>query len=1280
MKNKFIKILSALLVLSFLVTTFSVFSFAEDTGSSDAGGENDSLGSYELFTNRDFGEGWDYDNGFTKFSAGTNKLGIDYEEDVLGNYNYFARFEVAGTGASYARVEFGALAVTPSSCDETPGTVIEFSIKADDIAKLGNIMYMKTTVKGSTVKMLDINTNGELVAFSGIDGGNYNLGLLGNEWVNLAFIFDWVSTDLKCTVKVGHGLGNGYEEDKVLTMAYPVAEDRGMFTLDFAIPALASRGVTNIDESMGMSYCIDDLKVYQGPRRLVELEDGAYGELLDLNAPKVIDIKEGSHIKSKDQLLEESLAMKVGVDYALAKNVKYPLVNNADNAMYNGTYGAPVKHDGEILVPMQLLLDYIGFPSYTHPDNMSLDITTGQSTTYIRIGSAKATVDGKEVALSAAPGFAENSVGEKYLVISLADIPVLFPGWLTVYDEMGLIILYQDMTPDNLDDNAPIVNRTENLETMLNIMKKFVFDVTATDGKAESHIANGEKVYGDVKANTEDFAHPYIIADQDTFDALAAKYKLAEGSEGYDKALKSYIQIIVDKANKIYTDNAEVSGTNYVGIKGAAPAQPADTSDGYDLNGEMAEALEFANMLPELAFAYQMTGDSNYARLAYDISAALAGFTHWGPGYAYHISQITSAYSIAYDWLYNEYKNLGLDTDVLAKAIYDLGVHDGYIASAGKACEHARVLSDLSVYNTSGDSVNAIGSSGMIIGALAILGYVDTEDAPEDAYSETMYLIGNNMETLATYGLDIYAKDGSYVESPEAWETATSSFFRMAMAFMSAAGTDYGFMRSWSMDKTCYYAIHIENSDGEIWNYHDSMDGVSLNTDMFYFAGGYYGDEILLAVRQDQLAKGRPVTIYDLLFYPMNGITKTPELPLDYYMEAIDGFVSRSDWNSGAIYTGIMAGRNDATNGQLDSGNFIYQNKGIKWIVDLGSENPYISGINDPAARYKYYRNSAEGQNVIIAIDTDANVNIYGQRTDAGGYIAKTITNEHGSAVVINNTDVYRNYYKKSNGDASFVQRGLLFTNDRSTVVVQDEFTFITLGNLAWVAHTTADRVELDDTKRIAYLTDTNEAGETYTLRAAIVSKRPDYAFEVKPATNNVLSSIESNKLEYSRSNVTKLVIESHEAVGFEAAVVFEIVTDKNDTRPVGYSYKYISEWEPSEFVEEEIGEVTGVRSEPDKNDLVSNASEIENYMRRKTAYNEKLAEFYKALTNMEYIFKENPVGSLTDKDHLNAYSDYVEYVEEYEDFREFMNENSESLSALAELLVGIKSAEEAED
>ena len=211
-------------------------------------------------------------------------------------------------------------------------------------------------------------------------------------------------------------------------------------------------------------------------------------------------------------------------------------------------------------------------------------------------------------------------------------------------------------------------------------------------------------------------------------------------------------------------------------------------------------------------------------------------------------------------------------------------------------------------------------------------------------------------------------------------------------------------------------------------------------------------------------------------------------------------------------------------------------------------------------------------------------------------------------------------------------------------------------------------------------MTETNEAGETYTLRATIVSKRPDYMFKIQPATNNILSSIETNKTEYPRNNVTKLVIEANEVVAFEAAVVFEIVKDKNDTTPVGYSYKYMSEWEPSEFVEEEVGDVTGLRATPDKNDLVPNASEIENYMRRKTVYTEKLAEFYKALTNMEYILKEYPVGSLSDKEHLNAYSDYVDYAEEYEEFMEFMNDSGKSLSELAELLVGLKAAEESEE
>ena len=196
MKNKFLKILSALLVLSFLATTFSVFSFAEeDTGGSAVGENEDDIEGLELFVNRTYSEGWDYKNGFSRATPGVNKIAIDYEEDALGRYNYFTRFEVGGNGKSNATIDFGSLAVAPALREDTPGTVVEFSIKADDVASIGNILTMKTTVKSATIKLLDINEAGELVAFSELENGNYNLGTLGNEWINIAFIFDWLSDE-----------------------------------------------------------------------------------------------------------------------------------------------------------------------------------------------------------------------------------------------------------------------------------------------------------------------------------------------------------------------------------------------------------------------------------------------------------------------------------------------------------------------------------------------------------------------------------------------------------------------------------------------------------------------------------------------------------------------------------------------------------------------------------------------------------------------------------------------------------------------------------------------------------------------------------------------------------------------------------------------------------------------------------------------------------------------------------------------------------------------------
>ena len=1302
MKNRFIRLISTILILSFLVSALSVFSYAEDTGYGSE--SNEIYSDLQVFYNRTYEDGWDHSNGFTmksitsssyNTSFGSNDVHIDREEDLLGNYNYFIRMAATNNNAVKASVDFKMDAVR-SAEDNPPKTIVELSVKADDVAYLGQIAWMTMAGTGAaSVSMLDINKAGEAVLFSGMKGGALNLGKLENKWLNIAYIFEWTADAMKVTVRYGYGLGAGYSEKAELSMPYP-KDSIGMQCFFVGFPAAASRAVSGND-SIGMSYCLDNLRVYQNVDDVVKVDPDiyGYGGELDTNAEKVIEILESSTVKSKAQILNEALAMKLGVDNALIRNVKYPLVNNSESK-YNGTYGAPQKKDGNVLVPIELIVDYIGFPSNLHEDNMSFDITTGTSTTYMRIGSESAVVDGVSVALSMAPGALENSSGKQYIVIALEDIPVLFPGWLAMYDDMGLIIVYEDTTPENLEDNAPIVDRSQDLDAMVDMMKRFVFDTVTADKAQDGYVANGKLVYEDTKANTNNFAHPYIMANADTFEKLSAKYALTEGKDGYDANLKAYIKSIIDEADAIYSEYASVSGKNYTGIKeDKVPKNANQDGDGYDSKGKMTDLVNWANLLPTLAFAYQITENANYAKLAYDLSAELASWSHWGPGYFTHCAEVTMAYSIAYDWLYNAYKALNLDTDVLAMAIYDLGVHDGYISSSGRGCEHARNLGDLSKYNTATGSTNAVGTAGMIVGALAILDFVDSEGAPESAYDETMYLIGNNIQSLVTYGLDIYAPDGSYIESATYWEYATSNFFRMVMALESATGTNYGLMNTWGIDRTCYYAIHIEDSEGIIWNYHDEcIDIVSkfgedellaLNTDMFNFVGSYYGDETLVSIRAKQLADGKRATIYDLLFYPFDGVKAAPELELDYHMEAIDAFVTRSDWNPGAIYAGLMGGMNNVDHGQIDSGNFIYRNGGIDWVVDLGGDNPYITGYSDASDRYKYYKLSGEGQNVIVQTSPPAtnskgeiteSFETWGQDSRYGGVITKTFSNEHGSYAILDNKASY-------GGQVTYALRGMLLTNDRSTVVLQDEFTFKIVESLAWIIHTKA-QIKIDDNGRVAYLTQLDGEGKQHIIRVSIVSIRDDFTFSTVPATSPMLDStvkkVAGNELEDDRSEYSRLVIEK-ETVSFDVAVVFEAIDSIKDAPPVSYEWTEMSRWTPSapqEITEDE--ETVEMRSKLSVTDIKDRVDKIKPIISKDTAYTDRLDALYTLLADVQYIVNVNGESDIKKQTAIaNAYKKYGEYLEEYNEFIEYLNNVSSLADKLGLAVCGVVSEVEEE-
>ena len=1293
MKKSFFRIVSLLLTLASLVSMLTVFAWAEEDDTDlipdeevgDEVVEEEDLSEMELFYERDYQEGWEVNNGFTVAAEGHNFF-VDYEELSDYSYNYFARFEATNSAKEgKVTLNFGARVAQKKS------TIISLRIKADDAANFSSsIMYM--TTGGKVAKDLLFISNKNLYAFS-MDKDNHIADLSNNGWVDVTIVLDW-SDRTQFVARAYVGEEYLLEEPAATvtqsngTMADGSAKvDSGVYQLFTRIPAAGSEA--NAKKQDGMSFCIDDLQIYQGVVNPVDKEtvqSMGPGLNIDPLVPKTVDIKTGSGEKTVDQLLEEALCLKLDVPYALFRNEKTSLAD----------YCTPTRlANGEIVVSLGLILDFIGYPYYPHPDGQSFDITTGLSSTYITVGRDTASVDGELVELTLAPGYLE---GTDDLVIAMADIPALFSGWLLTYDDMGLIIMYEDTNDGNGEE---LISREKDLDTMLAMMKRFVFDTVTTDAQgneltgADAYIENGKVIYEDVKVNTNNFQHPYIYATQSEFDAIKAAYEAAA-----DDRFNSYVDAILGTAKKYYDDAADIADDGaYVGIAegkapvnvyydGLRPTGPKDetvndTENAYSPNGDLFEIEALTEKLVYLAFAYQVTGDENYAKLAYDMSLVFGEWLHWAPGYMVNCATATANFAVSYDWLYNAYLALYGEDGVaaLADIIYNKGLIHGYNASAGIACEFARPSGTGDHYTTRTDSWNAVCASGMIIGSLAIM--------ENEQYRETTdYLIGNNIQNLVEYGLDQYAPDGSYIESTTYWAIGTNGLMKLIMALDSAAGKDYGLKDTWGINSTFYFAIHIENSDGEDWNYHEDgvgsvVDGtaIGVDTQMFNFAASLFGDEKLYVIREEQIENGKQVSIFDIFYYSDDFDRSNDFLALDYKMEGIDAFVSRSDWENGALYVGIMGGANnyspyttkgtgDDQFGQLDSGNWVYANNGTTWFMDLGSDN-YGAYNYFGSYRYRYYRNSAEGNNVLFFTSKQGTLP-WGQDPNGSGELVKTVLAENGdgSSAIIDNSGIYSSYVLSA-------KRGMLLFNDRSTVVIQDEVSMNTsFEDVCWVAHT-AHEIVLDASGRTAYLINKDSNGFVInTLRATLVADSSALKFEVSDASTTILKdTIKQDNSEISREGIQKLVIRANGVLGFNVAVVLEEVENENDTKPVAYNdFVDMARWDDLFYAENgDDGLVR--RGKAVRADIINETVVAEMFYDNDTAFADSFQDFYTSLTTVAYTLKTFSPDTFgpTELYLLEAYDDYLDYVEECDAYADYVNDSMDNVLTTLNLFMGIK-------
>lgn len=792
---------------------------------------------------------------------------------------------------------------------------------------------------------------------------------------------------------------------------------------------------------------------------------------------------------------------------------------------------------------------------------------------------------------------------------------------------------------------------------------------------------------------------------------------------------------------------------------------------GYDCQGARQTSSEHSSFAQRLAFAYQMTGQLDYARLAYDILDIMGSWPHWGSAHALNFAEGSYEFAIALDWIYDavvemsangetNYKGEPMDIKVLEQHLWEHGSGEDYVMAVMKGktayqrdnTDEPGIIANTSSYyvddkNNWGNVINA----NTAVAAICLLGYTDT--LTTDTNFSRVYLgnglklpIGKTYQSLCAEILELkfwclhyyaawsYVPDGVYPEAPGYWGYGTNEMMNLITVLMQTVGHTYTLMDAPGYDKTFIYAAQMEvNVSGKQYynfNYNDGGIG-AMATGYFFTAALALEQPELITLRYNQLLQGSgnkssnfcEVFIFSDAMNYLNSFGEVKvELDVDYLGKQLDMFVTRSSWtDEKPLFAGIMAGQSSVNHGHLDNGSWVYYSAGHAWIIDPGSESynvykdtDYPSTSDwDPSTktmklrfRYRYYRLSAEGHNVLLLTghhDTlpygqNAQGNTYAHLMEIGDTGEYYYGDENGSFVMYDMQPIYKSVSGAQY--TNYARRGMLLTNGRKTLVIQDEVEFANMEYFAWCAHSEllgglrVDRYEISEDGKTLFL-----IAEDAVCRMSIVMEYEDnrYGFEAR-LTNPTIGRTEGvylldatlpfdSHLEYgnddqSNRDTLRNFIITPKRNGVETtvrsvnmAIVLETYENIEEakTAPLSYVYTPMQEWET--YAE---GTYTGgisdgdveMRKQPTVSDfeiLLENASYLENEIAYYKIYD--IFNIYSILTDTNWIIVQLG-GANTFTGDYQEYARYVNtMIARYEAYVEQMNKKLDNVAAIIDNL-----------
>lgn len=504
-----------------------------------------------------------------------------------------------------------------------------------------------------------------------------------------------------------------------------------------------------------------------------------------------------------------------------------------------------------------------------------------------------------------------------------------------------------------------------------------------------------------------------------------------------------------------------------------------------------------------LAMMFRLTNDKKYLNRLWSELVSVSEFQDWGSKHFLATSELIYAFSISFDWLYGDWSDN--QRTLLINAIKNKGLLPGkeYYEdiSSGKPnwpkAEH---------------NWNFVCNGAMVIGALAI--GKEEPNLSGDIVNAALKSLPKAMKN--------FSPDGGWPEGPGYLALSLKYIVATIAALETSLDKDFGLSNYPGFKSSGYFLTALSGAHGITFNYGDASARVILSPELFWLANRF--NQTVVNEYEKKWSKNN--SALEMLWY--NPMVKEENSMLANYFRSVEVASVRDSKDDNTPFVAFKAGKNGFNHSHLDLGSFVFDNKGERWVLDLGSDKYSLpgyfnSGPQVTAKRWNYYRVSTEGHNTLL-FETKLGVN---QDPRAKTMFSKWFTSKEKSFGILNLND---SFLQKDNSWS----RGFMFVS-KQYLLIQDEFNSNQAIDVVWQIHTPANITILEKQRQAELKLN----GKTQMLR--IISPQNAFFETVVPSAKFSRSDLPGDN---TNTGINKLLISLKGCKECILTVVFDYGAD----------------------------------------------------------------------------------------------------------------------------------------